>query len=528
MAHIEGLGKGLLAVASKLGKLEISNERISKSREEIKQLLSEYKSQARDEVDPRLKSKLKNYLKKLNANSRVPFNFRLEVMDMFTDCMEILDDDLVPEVLNSYKVAIEVLYRHALKDQELAPPLAELAAMAMTLATRTLRKTARQYRRTSLIGIRETLSLAKIGLELTGKFNLEGTEGAHILRQQIALHEIIRSMRTRAMTVIDQDTVIDTIQENMHEDHLIDVRFIPRDSHIEALGFALIADVQKPHLPPRKSLRLNETTHDDIILCELDLLVTKLIEEMKSAQSLMGKSASHYHDEYAFVSEKLNRSMVSGLAVIDMMREKKRIYERKPPSPAIYIQIEEDVGQVMSTLAENKQRSPFILQSANTGEAGIWLAVDVSEGGYCLEKMPSDAKTAPSRFVVSDLVYVIALTRAETGSKDWKELDRSLCTVCWYEMEANNVARIGLAKLKNGEIRHARITSSLLSTEAPKDFAAFVENISENKLGIWTVGMDMAQDVCIEIHTANGVQTGKIGKPMKCGANYTVYSCKLE
>ena len=73
MAHIEGLGKGLLAVASKLGKLEISNERISKSREEIKQLLSEYKSQARDEVDPRLKSKLKNYLKKLNANSLVPF-----------------------------------------------------------------------------------------------------------------------------------------------------------------------------------------------------------------------------------------------------------------------------------------------------------------------------------------------------------------------------------------------------------------------------------------------------------------------
>ena len=529
MKLIENTGKGLMAIAAKLDDLGILAEHFAKPYEEIKLLLTDYQSQARNEIDPKLIRKIKSYLKKLNADSHVPLDFRLKVMALLTEHVEILDDRLLPDALNSYRAAIEVLYGYALNDRELAPSLAELAATAMTLSTRIQRKNARQYKRPSLINVRETLSLAKLALELTRKFHLEGTDGASTLRQQIALHEIIRSMRTRAMTVKDQQIVFDALYEQMQEDHLIDVRFIPGNSHMEIFGFALISDIQKANLLPRKSLRINETTTEDTIVCELDLLITKMIEEMKSSQSIMGKSTSRYHDDFAFINERLNKAIISGLAMIDLMREKKRSYERKPPNPPVYIQIEDDVGQALDSLISNKKSSSFILQNATTGETSIWLTVDASEGGYCLEKLPSDVN-AYSSFEVADLVYITALTRADNkaGTKELKQLDQSLCTVCWYEQDDDNVARIGLSRLKNGEARRARIKTSLLTTEAPKEFASFVEKISEDSLGIWTVDVDLSPGTCIEIHTADGIQIGKVGKPIKYGANYTVYGCKLQ
>ena len=529
MKLIKDAGKGLLSITAKLDNLGILAERFSRPYEEIKQLLADYQSQTKNEIDLQLIKTIKSYLKKLNADSHVPLDFRLKVMALLTEHMEILDDRLLPDVLNSYRAAIEALYGYALNDREHAPSLAELAAMAMTLSTRILRKNACQYKRPSLINVRKTLELAKLSLELIRKFHLEGTDGASILRQQIALHEIIRSMRTRAMTVKDQEIVFDALYEQMQEEHLLDVRFIPGNSHMEIFGFALITDVQKANLLPRKSLRINETTTEDSIICELDLLITKMIEEMKSSQSLMGKSSSRYHDDYAFINERLNRAIVSGLAMIDLMREKKRSYERKPPNPPVYIQIEDDVGEALNSLISNKQSSSFILQNATTGETSVWLTVDASEGGYCLEKLPSEV-SAYSSFEVSDLVYITALTRSDNkvGTKEWKQLDQSLCTVCWYEQDENNVARIGLSRLKNGEARRARITTSLLTTDTPKEFASFVEKISENQLGVWTVSIDLSPGVCIEIHTADGIQVGKVGKPIKFGTNYTVYSCQLQ
>lgn len=113
----------LLPHTLELGKVELLTDSLKLPFNKIEQRLETYSQIPNPREAESIKQEIKAYLKRLNANPLIPLKFRLKVLECIESHLPLFDDSIMSSVLNSHKLAIEMVQGAAREKKAYYPML---------------------------------------------------------------------------------------------------------------------------------------------------------------------------------------------------------------------------------------------------------------------------------------------------------------------------------------------------------------------------------------------------------------------
>ncbi|MDX8408169.1 MAG: hypothetical protein R8L58_07280, partial [Mariprofundaceae bacterium] len=271
----------LLPKKMELGKLELLTNSIKLPFDEIQKQLESFGRHPTSRLRDELRREIKRYLGRLNANPLFPLSFRLKVLESFEQYTELFDVELSAQVLNAYKIGIQLVQKHAQKSPEYWPILIRLVTKTLELAEVLLFETLRTHHTQHVIALRQSMDLMRLGLLVAQNEGENATQDIKRLHRAVAAHELLRCMDMHAHTDEEQELIR---KELFHFcDRVQPVLYSGGEDMPRELDVYLITATHEPHHLPYKTMKLPEKADKDVILMPLGPFLEGIKHDIKMA-----------------------------------------------------------------------------------------------------------------------------------------------------------------------------------------------------------------------------------------------------
>lgn len=421
----------LLPQKMELGRLELLTQSVKLPFEQIQQQLQAYARRPSSHLRDELRREIKRYLGRLNANPLFPLSFRLKVLESFESYTELFDVELIAQVLNAYKIGIQLLQKSAMKRSEYWPILIRWTAKTLELAEVLLFDVLQSHRVQHVIAMRQTMDLMKLGMMAAQNEAVEAPADIERLYRAVVRHELLRCMDLYSHTHEEQQLIrgeLGRFCNRIEPAYVAKGDPLPRDMDIY-----LITAIHEPHHRPYKLARLPAKAERELILMPLGDFLEAIKHDIKLAKA----AAELSEEERAEVMSKERFREIMGGAVF--IPKALQTLQRKHPREVVQgvrVLIDMDIQSAFASFtAKGLCLGGDMLNPAERREA--WSVRDTSESGMHIESIHE----APLELVVGQLVGI-----------RWVEqrLGVNVGFVKWYREEKPGNQHMGIKFLGKG------------------------------------------------------------------------------
>jgi len=413
-----------------LGKAELLTDTLTLPFTDIESRLTRFVIGSSAEESEQLRKSIKHYLGRLNANHLIPLTFRMKVLKRFEQELDLFDGDMTAAVLNSHKIAVEMVQQAAINNASYYPVLIDMVSSAIELALKLLHISLQRHQGPAIIAIRQFFELAKLGLGLSTALDHTNQQKVERLHTAICKFELLRLLDFYGKTEEEQRLTWNELQHHIGSLH---AHLCRRNENHESFSnkIFLVSNLHRPNDAAKVLQQLPDQFDFDCILIPVDMLIDRVTTAIEHVQSILNSHNPHkeLHTEVA-----MSTTLVGGKAILKALKNNPRQSIRHESHQGLFA-LELDSTKAFRQFSQLRKGYH---SSINTPEhQDGWQIIDISQHGTCIERLHA-------RDFTDHVGKIIGLSF--TGI-DLEEQDNSLPPL---------LKKLGHAHFKLGFVRWAR------------------------------------------------------------------------
>jgi hypothetical protein len=367
-----------------LGKAELLTDAITLPFIDLEKRLDQHRTRRSATEAEKLRHGIKAYLSRLNANPLLPLQFRLKVLQRLEHELDLFDSHTTAAVLNAYKIAVEMLQKAARTKPEYYLDLLNVVATAIELAVKLLRHDLESYQPPAIITIRQTFSLARLGLGVLPALPEGLGDASSRLQRAVSLHELVRALNFFRRPVTEQRKIWSLLEEHAN---VLRPSLCPRRKPLPSLsGKAfLVSRLSHPNEAPKMTSRLPEIFSSDSIVIPMDAFLRRLTHGVRKAKHLLDNPELQKTDMHT--DEKLQLIIMGSHAILDDLSIKKRARRYRYRETRVYL--EWNLQREFAEMRNAMSPSSYAFAPFEWSVEDAWWITDISKTGVGLERTSS-------------------------------------------------------------------------------------------------------------------------------------------
>ncbi len=493
-----------------LGKTELLTDAITLPFVDLEKQLNKHRTNRPSEAMRELRYSVKTYLSRLNANPLLPLQFRLKVLSRFEHELDLFDAQTTAAILNSYKIAVEMLQEAARTKPEYYQELMDVVATALELAVQLLRHDLEAYQSPAIITIRQVFSLSRLGLGVMPALPVSSEDVCFRLQKAVSVYELSRALNFFQKSVSEQKII-----SSLLEDHAKDLHpyLCLHHSHPPSMPgkVFLVSKLSRPDEKPRMSSTLPETFSTDAIVIPMDAFLASLFKNVKKAKQLLDNSNMQKEDMHT--EDALRITMTGSCSILDALSIKKRASRYEYRKTRAYLEWDLERIFVESERAlsmDGYEFAPFEWSSQDA-----WWVTDISKTGVGLGRTSSQQ--------LSDCVGSMV------GLKWPKHKgEPELGFIRWFREPKTGEQLLGIEFLQGKQqLMKASLTGGTI--ESMHDLTPWHVMVEQamHSLRILSPEKDVFEGIVLNISTADQDNQYKVSHIIQTGPNYTLFLADL-
>jgi len=371
-----------------LGNAELLTDALRLPFTDIESRLGHYVLGATETEKTRLRSSMKNYLGRLNANPHIPLKFRLNVLNRFEQELDLFDAEMTVAVLNAHKVGVALVQEAARLDNSYFPMLVEMVANAIELAIKLLRIDLQHYRAPAVIVTRQFFELAKLGLEVATSLHQHHAANTARLHKAICNHEFLRRLDFFSQSPHQQQQVWHELQ--YHIDAIQPFFYRRTETWIHpANDITMLINLNRPHeagriisqLSNQSTSQSTKTAPFDCIAIPLDAFIGRLGKGMRSVRQVLSNEAAQ--NKALHTEDALESTMIGGKAILMALKTEKR-HSTRSTCPETRVQLNQHLSAAITRVFPSDCIDE---QPVECDPMQAWNVVNANDNGVCLERI---------------------------------------------------------------------------------------------------------------------------------------------
>ncbi|MDX8393858.1 MAG: hypothetical protein R8K21_04650 [Mariprofundales bacterium] len=267
-----------------LGKIGAVSNAVQMMLRDIEKQLAAYLASDNEIERQHLHDDMIDFLSKMNANPMLSLDFRIKTLRAFRNELELLDEELIVAILDSYKISINVLLNNNDKSDESRLTLGSLCCEAISLGMHVQRWLVMRYCEPGFRMNRQIHELMRLGIMSLDNMN-NPIARRYIMNIQhgIAWYELMRTIDFFRLTSDGQQTLYDALEpfvRKMKAMYLAKGETIPQ--HMGAKY--LVSIVGDNHGKPEYRTKTPHDYNKDYIVLEMTNLIAALKRQLGEAQ----------------------------------------------------------------------------------------------------------------------------------------------------------------------------------------------------------------------------------------------------
>ncbi|MFQ5355881.1 MAG: hypothetical protein ACE5DY_05245 [Mariprofundaceae bacterium] len=493
-----------------LGKAELITDAITLPFIDLEKQLHRHRTNRSPEAIKELRYSMKAYLSRLNANPLLPLQFRLKVLNRFERELDLFDAQTTAAILNSYKIAVEMLQEAARTEPEYYPSLMDITATALELAIQLLRYDLEAYRSSAIITIRQVFSLTRLGLGVLPALPGGSEDACSRFQKAVSVYELSRALNFFQKSVSEQKIMSSLLEEHAKDLHPYLCLHHGHPPSMPGKVF-LVSKLSKPNETPRISSTLPETFSTDAIVIPVDAFLASLVKNVKKSKRLLDNSDLQKEDMHT--EDALRITMTGSSSILNALSIKKRAsrYEYRKTRAYLEWDLERIFIESQGTLSmDGYEFAPFEWSSQDA-----WWVTDISKTGVGLERTSSHK--------LSDRVGSMV------GLKWPKHKgEPELGFIRWFREPKTGEQRLGIEFLQ-GKQRLMKASLAGGTMEPMYDLAPWhvIAEQAIHSLRVLSPEKDIFEGTVLNISNADQENQYKVSHIIQTGPNYILFLADL-
>ncbi|GAV20382.1 hypothetical protein MMIC_P1347 [Mariprofundus micogutta] len=447
-----------------LGRAELLTDALTLPFNDIESRLAQFALNTSTQQAEQLRKGMKHYLGRLNSNPLIPLQFRLKVLNRFEQELDLFDADMTAAVLNSHKIAVEMVQKAARDKNSYYPILVDMLSSAMELALKLLLISLEKYQAASIIATRQFFELAKLALAVSSTLNNQFPEKNARLNSVICKFELLRLLDFYSKTGNEQKQTWKELQHHIGSLQAGLYRSGEADIPLNGDRF-LVTNLNRPNNSAMVLAEVPAPLQYDCIIIPIDKLISRLSMAVEHIRSILGNPE---HQKELYTEEAMTTTLIGGKAILAALAGQKRSGKRSdmPDTQAL---IEWDCSKALSSFASGIDHSqPGSM--LNHSSPSQWLVINHNAQGACLERLSYKAMTG----YVGSLIGFHCLTDDEKPR---------LGFVRWAKEIKTGEQRLGIAFLQGRmQLLQGMISGGSEDMDLKRSWPVLITAVNENKL----------------------------------------------
>ena len=364
----------------KLGKAELLTDAVRLPFTDIESRLNQYAIGASSEQGEQLRKSMKHYLGRLNSNPLIPLQFRMKVLNRFEQDLGLFDGEMTAAVLNSHKIAVEMVQKAARSNKAYYADLVEMLSNSIELALKLLLIAQEKYQAPAIIATRQFFELARLGLSVASAMEQQQQVGLKRLHKAICEFELLRKLDFYGKTGEQQQL---TWKELHYHLDSLQAHLCRRGSPHPSFNGSrfLVTNLNRPNDTAMVLSELPELLEYDCILIPIDMLVSRVSTAVEHIQTIL---SSQERRQELFTEEAMLTTLVGGKAILKALKTTSRESQRSDFSEGQFL-LEWDAARALNRLGEAIRSNGHIAASSQLRQTA-WQIHDISDQGACIVK----------------------------------------------------------------------------------------------------------------------------------------------
>ncbi|MDQ7010583.1 MAG: hypothetical protein Q9M29_02055 [Mariprofundaceae bacterium] len=366
-----------------LGKADLLTDALTLPFTDIEKRLAQYIAGSSPAETEHLRKSMKNYLARLNSNPLIPLHFRMKVLNRFERELELFDAEMTAAVLNAHKIGVGLVQKAARTQPTYYRVLVDMVSNALELAVKLLRLSLEQYQAPAVIATRQVFDLARLGLTVMPTLGEEAAAERARLCKAVASHEFLRMLDFYGKSHSAQKMAW---QELQHHIGILEPRFCRKGEAPPAIADStiLVTNMSRPNDAAKVVSKLPASMQTDAIIIPIDAFVDRLVTAIDRVESVLhsaDKQKSDLHTE-----EALHTTIIGGNAILDTLRTKDRVDERKDYAGSRVI-LNWDAAKAIVESHTALVMSDYEYAPSERSNVEAWSVVNINAHGCGLERL---------------------------------------------------------------------------------------------------------------------------------------------
>ena len=363
-----------------LGQAELLTDALTLPFSNIENRLAQFVISSSNEESEQLRRSMKQYLGRLNSNPLIPLQFRMKVLNRFEQQLDLFDGDMTAAVLNSHKIAVEMVQKAARSNDSYYPILVDMLSNSIELALKLLQISLEKYQAPAIIATRQFFELARLGLGVAAALDHQHQIKVKRLHVAICKFELLRLLDFYGKTIEEQSQTWKELQ--FHIDCLQAYLCRSSEPHQTFNGSRfLVSNLNRPNDAAKVLTELPDQLDYDCILIPVDTLISRISLAVEHIQGLL---SSKERQKDLYTEEAMLTTLVGGTAILNALKSGKRESNRRDV-PETHISIEWNPGKALSLLdSDVDNRRP-------DNRTNQWLVINSNRKGACIERLSSNS-----------------------------------------------------------------------------------------------------------------------------------------
>jgi len=366
-----------------LGKAELLTDALTLPFTDIEKRLNQYIAGSSNDEKKQLQKSIKSYLAKLNANPMIPLHYRLKVLGRFEKELELFDSEMTAAVLNSHKIAVELVQKAAQNESTYHLVLVNMVSNALELAVKMLRIELEQYHSPAVLTTRQVFDLMRLGLSVVPVLSEQDISERKRLFQAVSNHEILRMLDFHSKTPHAQKI---TWQELQHHSGILEPQFVRKGKTSSELpnDTYITTHCGRPNDAAKIYSKLPSSFEVDMIIFPANAFIDRLVTAIDRVENVLKNPALQHNDLHT--EEALQATIVGGNAILNTLRERQRTCERKN-NTGTRTALEWDAGKAFVEASRAMALDEYEYAPAQYANREPWTVLDISKHGCALERL---------------------------------------------------------------------------------------------------------------------------------------------
>ncbi|MFQ5582111.1 MAG: hypothetical protein ACE5F3_05740 [Mariprofundaceae bacterium] len=366
-----------------LGKADLLTDALTLPFTDIEKRLAQYIAGSSAAETEHLRKSMKNYLARLNSNPLIPLHFRMKVLNRFERELELFDAEMTAAVLNAHKIGVDLVQKAARSQPTYYRVLVDMVSNAMELAVKLLRLSLEQYRAPAVIATRQVFDLARLGLTVLPTLGEDTASERERLCKAVSGHEFLRMLDFYGKSHSSQKMAWQELQSHIS---VLEPCYCRKGATPPSISDSsiLVTNMSRPNDSAKVVSQLPATMETDAIIFPLDAFVDRLVTAVNRVESILHSADMQKNDLHT--EEALHRTIIGGNAILDTLRTKDRVSDRKDYAGSRVI-LNWDAAKSFIESHSALVMSDYEYAPSERSSAAAWSVIDINAHGCGLERV---------------------------------------------------------------------------------------------------------------------------------------------